>query len=101
VIVRRVFGGTKKKSVANMTINEVRRMKDLRDMTQFEYVRLENMVARALHTQRRLIRIDTATPLPSGNADLRVIYRSGFVYRIITDGVRVFAVAREVLKVAR
>lgn len=71
-------------------------MKDIKDMTQFEYMRLENMVARALHTQRRLLRIDTAMLLPSGNADLRVVLRGGFVYRLITDGVEISAVAREV-----
>ncbi len=71
-------------------------MKDLREMTQFEYVRLESMVARALHTQRRLITIDKAMPLSDGNADLRVIMRGGFVYRLVTDGTQVFTVAREV-----
>lgn len=71
-------------------------MKDLRDMTQFEFARLEGMVARALHTHRRLITIDTVTPLSNGNADLRVILRGGFVYRLITDGETVFSIAREV-----
>ncbi len=71
-------------------------MKALKDMTQFEHERLESMIARTLHTHKRLIRIDSATPLSCGNADLRVIYRGGFVYRLITDGTQVFAVAREV-----
>lgn len=71
-------------------------MKDLQDMSQLEYLRLENMIARTLRTHKRLITIDTAMPLPSGNADLRVIMRGGFVYRLITDGTQVFAVAREV-----
>ena len=71
-------------------------MKDLQDMTQFEYARLESMVARTLHTCKRFVTLDTATPLPSGNTDLRVILRGGFVYRLVTDGTRVFAVAREV-----
>lgn len=70
-------------------------MKAIYDMTQFERARLENMVARALRTQRRFIRIDRETPLASGNVDLRVILRGGFVYRLITDGVKVFAIARE------
>lgn len=71
-------------------------MKAIKDMSQFEYERLKSMVARTLHTHKRLITIDAATPLPSGNADLRVIMRGGFVYRLITDGTQVFAVAREV-----
>lgn len=71
-------------------------MKAIKDMTQFEFSRLESMVARTLHTHKRLITIDTAKPLSSGNADLRVILRGGFVYRLITDGTQVFAVAREV-----
>lgn len=71
-------------------------MKAIKDMTQFEFARLASTVARALHTHKRLITIDTAKPLPSGNADLRVIMRGGFVYRLITDGTQVFAVAREV-----
>ena len=71
-------------------------MKAIKDMTQFEFARLESMVARSLHTHKRLITIDTATPLSSGNIDLRVIMRGGFVYRLITDGTQVFAVAREV-----
>ena len=71
-------------------------MKDIKDMTQFERARLESMVARTLHTHKRLIKIDSATPLSCGNADLRVICRGGFVYRLITDGTQVFAVAREV-----
>lgn len=70
-------------------------MKDIKDMTQFERARLESMVARTLHTHKRLIKIDSATPLSDGNADLRVIYRGGFVYRLVTDGTQVFAVARE------
>ena len=71
-------------------------MKALKDMTQFERARLESMVARTLHTHKRLIKIDSATPLSDGNADLRVIYRGGFVYRLITDGTQGFAVAPEV-----
>ena len=71
-------------------------MKELRDMTQFELARLENVVARALCTQRRFIRLDTAKPLSGGNADLRVLYRGSFVYRLITNGEQVFQVAREV-----
>ena len=71
-------------------------MKDLLSMTQFERARLESMVARTLHTHKRLIKIDSATPLSDGNADLRVIYRGGFVYRLLSDGSLVFAVAREV-----
>ena len=74
-------------------------MKALQDMNQFQRARLENMIARALGTQRRFIRIDKAMPLTSGNADLRVIYRGGFVYRLITDGVQVLQVAREVCRV--
>lgn len=70
-------------------------MKDLLSMTQFERARLENMVARVLGTQRRFITIDKATPLSDGNADLRVVYRGGFVYRLITDGSSVLQVARE------
>lgn len=73
-------------------------MKNILDMNQFERERLENMVARTLHTQRRLIRIDMAIPLPSGNADLRVIMRGGFVFRLITDGSSVLEVAREVCR---
>lgn len=71
-------------------------MKDLLSMTQFERARLENMVARVLGTQRRMIMIDKATHLSDGNTDLRVIYRGGFVYRLITDGSNVLQVAREV-----
>ena len=71
-------------------------MKALKDMIQFERARLESMVARTLHTHKRLIKIDSAMPLSDGNADLRVIYRGGFVYRLITDGTQAFAVAREV-----
>lgn len=73
-------------------------MKDIKDMTQFERARLENMVARALHTQRRLIKLDTATPIANGKTDLRVILRGGFVYRLITDDSSVLAVAREVYR---
>lgn len=71
-------------------------MKAIKDMSQFEYERLKSMVARTLHTCKRFITLDTAKSLSSGNADLRVILRGGFVYRLITDGTQVFAVAREV-----
>lgn len=73
-------------------------MKDIKEMTQFERARLENMVARALYTQRRLITIDKATPLSGEKTDLRVIMRGGFVYRLITDGSSVLEVAREVCR---
>ncbi len=64
-------------------------MKAIKDMTQFEFARLESMVARSLHTHKRFITIDTATPLSGDNADLRVILRGGFVYRLVTDGTQV------------
>ncbi len=73
-------------------------MKAIEEMTQIEYTRLENMVARALQTQRRCIRIDSATPLSDGIYNLRVIYRGLFPYRLITDGTTVFKITREVRK---
>ena len=71
-------------------------MKDIKEMNQFEVARLENKIARALYTQRRLIRIDASTPLSDGHTDLRVILRGGFVYRLVWDGANILQVAREV-----
>ena len=70
-------------------------MKTLNEMTQFERERLENMVARAIRTKRYMITLDRLTPLSDGTADLRVIYRGGFIYRLIIDDKSVLQVARE------
>ena len=50
-------------------------MKEIEKMTQTEYVRLELLLARALGTVRRLVRIDKAEYLESGNAVVCVLYR--------------------------
>ena len=74
-------------------------MKEIEKMTQTEYVRLELLLARALGTVRRLVRIDKAEYLESGNAVIRVLYRRQFPYLMETDGKSVFSVSRELRKV--
>lgn len=73
-------------------------MKELEKMTQTEYIRFELMIARALETQRRLIKIDKVEYLETGNAVVRVLYRRQFPYRITTDGKSVLKVLREIRK---
>ena len=73
-------------------------MKEIEKMTQSEYMRLELLLARALGTVRRLIRIDKVEYLESGNAVIRVLYRKQFPYRMETDGKSVFSVLREIRK---
>jgi len=74
-------------------------MKDIKEMNQFELKRLELLIARAMYTQRRLIRIDKSTPRSDGKTDLRVLYRGQFPYRVTTDGVKVYSILREIRKV--
>lgn len=73
-------------------------MKEIEKMTQSEYMRLELLLARALGTVRRLIRIDKAGYLESGNAVVRVLYRRQFPYLMETDGKSVFSCLREIRK---
>lgn len=72
-------------------------MKDIGLMTNAERARLENLIARALQTQRRCIRIDKAHYLPNGEAYLRVLYLRAFPYWFVTDGERIITYYRETL----
>lgn len=68
----------------------------MEEMTYKEILRLENICARALRTQRRFIRIDKILPRTDKIAVIRVIYR-GFTYLLTANEKYVLQIAREVI----
>ena len=67
-------------------------------MTQFQYDKLMNMLARALRTQRRFIELVRSVPLDNGNTAHSVKVR-GYRYRVTLRGDEVVEVAREIMAV--
>lgn len=65
------------------------------DLTQMQYDRLLNTLARALQTQRRFVTLCGNIPLDGGKGAYIVKLR-GFCYRVTLCGEKVVEVAREV-----
>lgn len=65
------------------------------NLTQMQYERLLNTLARALHTQRRFVTLCGQIPLDGGKVAYSVKLR-GFGYRVTLCGESVVEVAREV-----
>ena len=67
-------------------------------MTQYQYDKLMNTLARAVQTQRRYIELVRSVPLENGDTAHSVKVR-GYRYRVTLRGDEVVDVAREIMAV--